>query len=100
MAPSNKGTLAVALLVAFAVVAPLLPPSAAARDSGAAKAAPAPAPSVSGDSRLHPMGLIDDIIGHIPDLPLPRILPCPPAFPIKIPFIPCRNVTPSPPPVT
>ncbi|KAG2641847.1 hypothetical protein PVAP13_2KG221400 [Panicum virgatum] len=44
------------------------------------------------------MGLIDDIIGfRIPDLPLPRILPCPPAFPIKIPFLPCRNVTPSPP---
>ncbi|PUZ69554.1 hypothetical protein GQ55_2G118900 [Panicum hallii var. hallii] len=100
MAPSNKCTL-VALLVAFAVVAPMLPPSAAARDGGAAKAAPAPAPPASGDVRLHPMGLIDDIIGfHIPDLPLPPILPCPPAFPIKIPFIPCRNVTPSPPPVT
>ncbi|KAG2633475.1 hypothetical protein PVAP13_2NG143503 [Panicum virgatum] len=100
MAPSNKCTLAIALLVAFAVVAPLLPSSAAARDGGAAKAAPAPAPSASGDAPLHPMGLIDDIIGLIPDLPLPRILPCPPAFPIKIPFIPCHNVTAPPPPVT
>ncbi|OEL15784.1 hypothetical protein BAE44_0023197 [Dichanthelium oligosanthes] len=88
MASSNKCTLIV-LLVAFAVVAPsLLHPSAAARDGGAAKAAAAPAPSASGEV-LHPTGWFDGF-----DPPLLRILPCPPAFPIKIPFIPCYNVTP------
>ncbi|CAO2184347.1 unnamed protein product [Urochloa humidicola] len=97
MAPSKL----IALLVAFAVIVPSsLPLSAAARDLGAAKdaAAAAPAPSAAA---LHPMDLFDDIneiiedIFHfrLPDLPLPAILPCPPDFPIKIPFIPCYNVT-------
>ncbi|RCV28302.1 hypothetical protein SETIT_5G394900v2 [Setaria italica] len=93
MAPSNKLTL-IALLVAFAIVAP----SAAVRDGGAAKDAPAPAPSASGEATVHPMGFFDDILDdiihfRIPDLPLPPILPCPPDFPIKIPFIPCYNET-------
>lgn len=92
MASSNKHTL-IALLVVFAVVAPSLPPSAAARDGGAAKAAAAPAPSASGKA-VHPMDLFDYLI-HF-DLPLPQILPCPPVFP-KIPFIPCYNYTPPPP---
>ncbi|CAN6203790.1 unnamed protein product [Urochloa humidicola] len=94
------------LLIAFVVVAPCIPTSAASRDGGAAKDAAAPAPSASGES-LHPMDLIDDIIRgivhfHLPDLPVPAILPCPPAFPIKIPLIPCYNYTPQPqpPPVT
>ncbi|CAN6203789.1 unnamed protein product [Urochloa humidicola] len=94
------------LLVASAVVVPSLPPSAAARDGGAAKDAAAPVLSASDETaaHMHPLGLIDDIIGGIihfrlPDLPVPAILPCPPAFPIKIPFIPCRNETPSQPPV-
>ncbi|CAO2162689.1 unnamed protein product [Urochloa humidicola] len=102
MAPSNK---LIALLVALAVIVPSsLPLSAAARDIGAANgaAAAAPAPSAaSGEAALHPMDLFDDIdeiiedIIHfrLPDLPLPAILPCPPDFPIKIPFIPCYNVT-------
>ncbi|CAL5001057.1 unnamed protein product [Urochloa decumbens] len=101
MAPSNK---LIALLVALAVIVPSSLPSTAARELGAAKddAAAAPAPSAaSGGEALHPMGLFDDIgdvIGDIihfrlPDLPLPAILPCPPDFPIKIPFIPCHNVT-------
>ncbi|KAF8690884.1 hypothetical protein HU200_041290 [Digitaria exilis] len=95
MAPSSNSML-LALLVAFAVVAP----SMAARDAKAAAAAPAP--SSAGDEVLQPMGFFDDLghlIGDIPDLPLPRILPCPPAFPIKIPFIPCYNLT-TPPVVT
>nr|CAB3452805.1 unnamed protein product [Digitaria exilis] len=74
-----------ALLVAFAAV---VAPSIAARPNAAAAA---PAPSSSSDEVLHPTSLFDDIghlIGEIPDLPLPRILPCPPAFP-KIPLIPC-----------
>jgi len=92
MAPSSNYTL-IALLVAFAVVAPsLLHQSAAARDGGAAKAAAAPAPSANGEVVLHPTASYE-----IPDLPLPRIIPCPPAFP-KIPFIPCYNVTPPAPP--
>ncbi|TKW31854.1 hypothetical protein SEVIR_2G133200v4 [Setaria viridis] len=96
MASSNKHTL-IALLVVFAVVAPSLPPSAAARDGGAAKAAAAPAPSASGKA-VHPMDLFDDLIHDLIhfDLPLPQILPCPPVFP-KIPFIPCYNYTPPPP---
>ncbi|CAN6166059.1 unnamed protein product [Urochloa humidicola] len=103
MAPYSNFTLLV-LLVAVAVVAPILPPSAAARDGGAAKDAASPASSASGEAAAQPMDMIDDIVGSIihfrlPDLPLPAILPCPPAFPIKIPFIPCRNVTPSRPPV-
>ncbi|CAN6179998.1 unnamed protein product [Urochloa humidicola] len=89
-APSSSNCMLIALLVAFAVVAPSLPPSAAARDGGAAKdAAAAPAPSAA----VHPMDIFDDI-SHF-DLPLPRILPCPPVFP-KIPLIPCYNYTPSP----
>lgn len=99
MAPSNKFTL-IALLVAFAIIATSsLPLSAAARDGGAAKdAAAAPALSAANGEALHPMNFVDDIIDdiihfHLPDLPLPRILPCPPDFPIKIPFIPCYNVT-------
>jgi hypothetical protein len=92
MAPSSNYTL-IALLVAFAVVAPsLLHQSAAARDGGAAKAAAAPAPSANGEVVLHPTASYE-----IPDLPLPRIIPCPPLFP-KIPFIPCYNVTPPAPP--
>ncbi|CAN6171892.1 unnamed protein product [Urochloa humidicola] len=104
MSPSSV-SMQVVLLVTFVVVAPCLPPSAAARDGGAAKDAMAPAPSASSEAAAHPMGVIDDIVGgigdivrHIPDLPLPAIIPCPPAFPIKIPFIPCYNYT--PPPVT
>jgi hypothetical protein len=103
MAPSNKLTL-IALLVAFAVLAPS---AAAIRDGGAAKDAPAPSPSPSAggeveDDAVQPMSVFDDILGdilgdiihfRIPDLPLPRILPCPPAFPVKIPFIPCYNET-------
>ncbi|CAN6203792.1 unnamed protein product [Urochloa humidicola] len=106
MAPSSTFML-ISLLVVFVVVAPSLPPSAAARDGGAAKDAASPAPSASDEAVVQPMGLIDDIIGgigdiirHIPDLPVPAIIPCPPAFPIKIPFIPCHNVTPPPPPIT
>ncbi|CAL5065656.1 unnamed protein product [Urochloa decumbens] len=100
MAPSSTFM----LLIAFAVVAASLPPSAAARDGGAAKDAAAPAPSASGEAAVHPMGLIDDIVGgiihfHLPDLPLPAIIPCPPAFP-KIPLIPCYNNTPPRPPIT
>jgi hypothetical protein len=73
MAPSSNYTL-IALLVAFAVVAPsLLHQSAAARDGGAAKAAAAPAPSANGEVVLHPTASYE-----IPDLPLPRIIPCPP----------------------
>ncbi|KAJ1288948.1 hypothetical protein BS78_02G128000 [Paspalum vaginatum] len=85
MAPSNKCTL-MALLVAFAVVAPSLPPSAATRDGVAKKAA--------ADEVLHPTWWF-----NIPDIPfIPRVLPCPPVFP-KIPFIPCYNLTPPSPPV-
>ncbi|CAO2211555.1 unnamed protein product [Urochloa humidicola] len=100
MAPSNK---LIALLVAFAVIMPSSLPLSAARNIGAAKdAAAAPAPSAaSGGEVLYPMNFFDDIgdvIGDIihfrlPDLPLPAILPCPPDFPIKIPFLPCHNVT-------
>ncbi|KAF8691659.1 hypothetical protein HU200_040042 [Digitaria exilis] len=109
MAPS----MLIVLLVAFAVVAS---PSMAARDVAKVAEAPAPSSSASGggDEVLYPMDLFGDLIdeigkdigeigkdiGNLPDLPLPRILPCPPAFPIKIPFIPCYNVTPPPPPVT
>ncbi|CAL5080089.1 unnamed protein product [Urochloa decumbens] len=104
MSPSSISML-ITLLVVFVVVAPRLPASAAARDGGAAKDAMAPAPSASSEAAAHPMGLIDDIIGgivhfHIPDLPLPAIIPCPPAFPIKIPLIPCYNYTSPRPPVT
>ncbi|CAN6210060.1 unnamed protein product [Urochloa humidicola] len=104
MAPSSTFML-ISLLVVFVVVAPSLPPSAAARDGGAAKDAASPAPSASDQAAVQPMGLIDDIIRgigdifhHLPDLPVPAIIPCPPSFPIKIPFIPCHNVTPAPPP--
>jgi hypothetical protein len=93
MAARSKCML-IALLVAFAVVAP----SAAARDEGAVKdAAEALAPSASGEA-VHPMGLIDDIIGgiiHLPDLPLPRILPCPPPDFPKIPLIPIGKKQPN-----
>lgn len=41
------------------------------------------------------IGEIGKDLGELPDLPLPRILPCPPAFP-KIPLIPCHNVTQEP----
>ncbi|KAG0542810.1 hypothetical protein BDA96_02G136000 [Sorghum bicolor] len=93
MAPSSNYTL-IALLVAFAVVAPSLQhQSAAARDGGVAKLVTAPAPSANGEVVvLHPTASYE-----IPDLPLPRIIPCPPLFP-KIPFIPCYNVAPPPPP--
>ncbi|EER96337.1 uncharacterized protein LOC8059772 [Sorghum bicolor] len=90
MAPSSKYTL-IALLVAFAIIAPsLLHQSAAVRDGGATKA-PAPS-SANGEVVLHPTATYE-----IPDLPLPAIIPCPPAFP-KIPFIPCYNETPPAPP--
>ena len=61
MAPSSNYTLLVALLVAFAVVAPsLLHQSAAARDGGAAKAGGAATSEVA----LHPTTSYE-----IPDLP-------------------------------
>ncbi|CAN6171895.1 unnamed protein product [Urochloa humidicola] len=86
MTTSNTRIL-ITLLIAFAVALPSLfhPSAAAARAEGSATAA---APSPSRES-LQPAGL------NIPDLPLPRILPCPPWFP-KIPLIPCFNVTPPP----
>ncbi|CAN6166058.1 unnamed protein product [Urochloa humidicola] len=89
MTTSNTRIL-ISLLVAFAVALPSLfhPSAAAARTDGSATAA---APSPGGEAHLQPAGL------NIPDLPLPRILPCPPWFP-KIPLIPCFNVTPPPPP--
>ncbi|CAN6166060.1 unnamed protein product [Urochloa humidicola] len=100
---SSSTFMLICMLVAFAVVAPGLPPSAAARDGGAAKDVASPAPSTSGEAAdVHPMGVIDDIVRAIvdlPDLPLPAILPCPPAFP-KIPLLPCYNNTPLRPPVT
>ncbi|KAF8692676.1 hypothetical protein HU200_039505 [Digitaria exilis] len=73
MAPSSNSML-LALLVAFAVVAA----SMAARDA-AKVAAAAQAPSSASGEVLQPMGFFDDLghlIGEIPDLPLPRILPC------------------------
>ncbi|KAF8690881.1 hypothetical protein HU200_041285 [Digitaria exilis] len=82
MAPSNKYFL-ILLLVAFAVIAPNLPPSSATR-------AKAPAPSANAKV-LHPEAEFS-----IPDLPIPALLPCPPLFP-KIPLISCYKA-PSPPP--
>ena len=87
MAPSDKRVQISLLVVVFAVVVPGPRPSAATRVGGPAKAA---APSPNGEALLQPAGL------SVPDLPLPRILPCPPWFP-KIPLIPCYNVTPPPP---
>ncbi|CAN6197704.1 unnamed protein product [Urochloa humidicola] len=91
MTTSNTCIL-ISLLVAFAVALPSLfhPSAAAARAEGSDTAA---APSPDGGALHKPAGL------DIPDLPLPRILPCPPWFP-KIPLIPCFNVTPPPPPPT
>ncbi|CAL5075614.1 unnamed protein product [Urochloa decumbens] len=81
MSTSNTQTL-ITFLVATAVALPsLFHPAAAA-------AAPSPGAE---DQQRQPAGL------DIPDLPLPRILPCPPWFP-KIPLIPCFNLTPTPPP--
>nr|XP_034578860.1 uncharacterized protein LOC117842498 [Setaria viridis]TKW31852.1 hypothetical protein SEVIR_2G133000v2 [Setaria viridis] len=92
MASSDDRRILISLLVAFAVAVPSLRPSAATGVEGSAKAAAAAAPSPHGEV-LQPAGF------NIPDLPLPRILPCPPWFP-KIPLIPCFNVTLPPPPPT
>ncbi|CAN6203788.1 unnamed protein product [Urochloa humidicola] len=96
MPTSNTPILTISLLVAIAVALPSLHPSAAAatRAEGSATTTAAAAAAPSPGEEVAPAGL------NIPDLPLPRILPCPPWFP-KIPLIPCFNVTPpAPPPPT
>ncbi|CAL5080087.1 unnamed protein product [Urochloa decumbens] len=93
MSTSNTHIL-ISFLVAFAMALPsLFHPSAAAAgaEGSATAAAAAPSPGAE-DQKRQPAGRLE-----IPDLPLPRILPCPPWFP-KIPLIPCFNLTPTPPP--
>nr|CAB3456513.1 unnamed protein product [Digitaria exilis] len=93
MAPSRCHIM-ISFLVAVAVILPSLHPSTVAGAEGEANKADAAAAAPSPDGEvLHPTGRNL----NIPDLPLPRILPCPPWFP-KIPLIPCYNVTPPPPP--
>ncbi|CAL5090211.1 unnamed protein product [Urochloa decumbens] len=78
MAPSSNFML-IALLVAITIVAPSLPSSTAEQ------------PRTPSAAAAHPMDIFDDII-HF-DLPLPRILPCPPCRSSLAKYLaPCAGV--------